>query len=60
MPAYVIFIREMEAWRRSDPGAVPWLALQPRRSSTFSTPLLTFLLTVFGFASLSFNHSNVR
>src|ERR1022692_1094891 len=22
----------MEAWRRSDPGAVPWLALQPRQS----------------------------
>ena len=27
----------MEAWRKSDPGAVPWLALQPRQSRDHQT-----------------------
>ena len=30
----------MEAWRRSDPGAVPWLALQPRQSRDHASQTL--------------------
>ena len=30
----------MEAWRKSDPGAVPWLALQPRQSRDHASQIL--------------------